>query len=55
MRNRIEIATEICVNNFSMAGVEQLVDVLHCIQRAAVSPIGILFRLQISLEDGLEN
>jgi len=30
-----------------MASVNQLVDVLYCVQCAAVSPIGVLFRLQI--------
>ena len=33
----------------------QLVDVLYCVQCAAVSPIGVLFRLQIGLENGFEN
>jgi hypothetical protein len=55
MRNTIEIATEICVNNFLMASIDQLMDSIHCVQRAAVSPIGVLFRLQIGLEDGFEN
>src|SRR6266852_6013605 len=33
-----------------MAGVEQLVDLPHGIQRAAVWPIGVLFRLQVGFE-----
>jgi hypothetical protein len=45
----IKVATEICVDDFSMASVDQLVDVLYCVQCAAVSPIGILFRPQIGL------
>jgi len=48
--NAIEVAAEISVDNLSMAAVEQLVDVPHGIQCAAVCPIGILFRLQIGLE-----
>ena len=46
----IKVAAEICVDNFSMASFNQLVDVLYCVQCAAVSPIGVLFRLQIGLE-----
>src|SRR3979490_2092288 len=48
---RTEVATEICVNNFLMASIDQLVDPTHRVQRAAVSPIGVLFRLQIGLEN----
>ena len=55
MRNTVVVATEICVNNFLMASIDQLVDPIHRVQRAAVSPIGVLFRLQICLEDGFEN
>jgi hypothetical protein len=55
MRQRIEVVCEICVNNFSMPGVDQLVDLLHCIQCATVRPIGILLGLQIRLEDWFEN
>ena len=51
----IEVAAEICVYNFSMAVVDQLMDVLHGVQCAAVLPIGVLFQRQISLEDGLED
>jgi hypothetical protein len=38
-----------------MTRVNQLVDVSDCVQRAAVSPKGVLLRLQISLEDRFEN
>src|SRR5450756_1514860 len=55
MRNTIEVATEICVTNFLMASIDQLVDPLHRVQRAAVSPIGVLLRLQIGLDVGFEN
>jgi hypothetical protein len=55
MRKSIEVAAEICIYDFSMASVDQLVDMFHCVQRAAVSPIGVLFRLQIGLEYGFEN
>ena len=51
----IEVAAEICINNFSMASVDQLMDVSYGVQCAAVLPIGVLFRLQIGLEDGFEN
>jgi hypothetical protein len=37
-----------------MPGVDQLVDMPDGIQRAAVLPIAILFRLQIGLEDRFE-
>ena len=51
MRNTVVVATEICVNNFLMASIDQLVDMFHSVQRAAVSPIGILFGGQVGLED----
>jgi hypothetical protein len=38
-----------------MASVEQLVDMLYGIQRTAVCPIGVLFRLQVGLEDRFEH
>jgi hypothetical protein len=38
-----------------MTGVDQLVDVFYRVQCAAVRPIGILFRLQVSLEDRFED
>ena len=55
MRKTIEVATEICVNNFSIPGIDQLVDLSHRIQRATVPPVGILLRRQIRLEDRFEN
>ena len=55
MWNRIEVAAEIRVYNLSMAGVEQLVNMPHGIQRTAVCPIGVLFRLQVGLEDRFEH
>jgi hypothetical protein len=42
MRKSIEVGTEICIYDFSMAGVDQLMDVSYCVQCAAVSPIGVL-------------
>src|SRR6266481_9636664 len=38
-----------------MAGVEQLVDMPHGIQRTAVCPISVLFRLQVGLEYWFEH
>jgi hypothetical protein len=38
-----------------MASIDQLVDSIHRVQRAAVSPLGVLFRLQIGLENRFEN
>ena len=55
MRKSIEVAAEICVNNFSMASVDQLMDVSHRVQCTAVSPVGVLFRLQIGFENRFEN
>jgi hypothetical protein len=51
----IKVAAEVCVNDFSMPSVDQLVDVSYRVQGAAVLPIGILFWLQIRLEDGFED
>jgi hypothetical protein len=52
---RTKVAAEVCIYDFSMASVDQLMDVSNRVQRAAVSPIGVLFRLQISFEDRFEN
>ena len=38
-----------------MTRVDQLVDVLDRVQRAAVSPVGVLLRLQVGLEDRFED
>ena len=54
MGNFVKVAAEVRVNNFSMPGVDQLVDMPDGMQRAAVLPVGILFRLQIGLEDRFE-
>src|SRR5664280_430374 len=54
MRNAIEVAAYIRVNDLSMTSVNQLVDVPYGIQCAAVPPIGILFRLQVGLENRFE-
>jgi hypothetical protein len=53
--NTIKVATEIRINDLPMTRVDQLVDVLYCVQRTAVRPIGILLRRQVSLEDRFEN
>ena len=54
MGNFVKVAAEIRVDNFSMPSVDQLVDVPDGIRGAAVFPIGILFWLQIGLEDRFE-
>jgi hypothetical protein len=51
----IKVAAEVRINNLSMASVDQLMNVSHRVQCAAVSPIGVLFWLQIGLEYGFEN
>jgi hypothetical protein len=53
--NTIKVAAEIRINDLPMTGIDQLVDALYCVQCAAVCPIGILLRLQVSLEDRFEN
>jgi hypothetical protein len=45
MGNTIVVAAEIRINDLPMSRVDQLVDPLYCVQRAAVRPIGILLRL----------
>src|SRR6516164_5984588 len=44
--NTVKVTAEISINDLPMSGVDQPVDVLYCVQCAAVCPIGILFRLQ---------
>jgi hypothetical protein len=51
MGNTIKVAAEIRINDLPMSRVDQLVDVLYCIQCAAVRPIGILFLRQVGLKD----
>ena len=55
MWKTVEIATEVRLHHFSLTAVNQLVDLTHRVQGAAVPPIGILLRLQVRLEDGLEH
>src|SRR3989442_14566303 len=55
MWNAIKVAAEIRINDLPMSSIDQLVDVLYCVQCAAIRPIGILLRLQVSLEDRFEN
>src|SRR3984893_10362650 len=54
MGNTVKVAAEICINDLPMFRVDQLVDVLYCVQCAAVRPIGILFLRQVGLEDWFE-
>ena len=44
MGNAIKVAAEIRINDLTMTRVDQLVDMLYCVQCAAVCPIGILLR-----------
>ena len=55
MWNTIEVAAEIRIHDLPMTRVDQRVDVLDCVQCAAVRPIGILLRLQVGLEDRFEH
>ena len=55
MGNTIKVAAEIRINDLPMSRVDQLVDVLYCVQCAAVRPIGILLRRQVGLEDWFED
>ena len=52
---RTKVTAEIRIDDLSMSSVDQLVDVLYCVQRAAVCPIGILFRRQVGLKYRFEN
>jgi hypothetical protein len=52
---RTKVGAEICIYDFSMASVDQLMDVSYCVQCAAVFPIGVLFRLQVGFEYGFED
>ena len=55
VRNTVKVTDEISIDDLSMSRFDQLVNVLYCVQRAAVYPIGILLRLQVGLEDRFEN
>src|SRR5258708_26716349 len=54
MGNTIKVAAEIRINDLPMSRVDQLVDTLNGVQRAAVRPIGILLLRQVGLEDWFE-
>ena len=54
MWNTIEVAAKIRINDLPMSRLDQLVDVLYCIQCAAVCSVGILLHRQVSLEDRFE-
>ena len=51
----IQVTAEISIDDLSMSGIDQLVNALYCVQRAAVGPIGLLFRRQVGLEYRFEN
>ena len=55
VRDAVEVAAQIRVDHLGMSRVQQAVDVVHGIQRAATRSIGVLLRLQIGLEDRLED
>src|SRR6266576_6017236 len=55
MRKRIEVAGYVCVNNFTMASIDQLVDVFDRVQCTAACSIGVLLGLQVGLENRFEN
>src|ERR1700751_1650763 len=55
MRKSVKVGAEICIDDFSMASVDQLMDVSYCVQCAAIFPIGVLFRLQVGFEYGFEH
>jgi hypothetical protein len=55
MWDAIEVAAEIRIDNSAMASIYQLVDMSHCVQRAAVCTIGILLRLQVGFENRFEH
>lgn len=52
MWKKIEIGGKFCINDFDMSGADQLVDVPYRVQCTAVAPIGVLFRLEVGLENG---
>ena len=55
MGDSIEVAAQVRVNDLLMTGVDQSMDALYRVQRTTISPIGILFRQQIGLEDWFEH
>ena len=44
MWNAVKVTAEISINDLFLSGIDQLVDMLYCVQCAAVCPIGILLR-----------
>jgi hypothetical protein len=53
--NLIQVAGYVCVNNFTMASIDQLVDVFDRVQCTAACSIGVLLGLQVGLENRFEN
>jgi hypothetical protein len=55
MRDAVEVTTQISVDHLSVALVQQRLHVPQGIPSAALRSIGVLLRLQISLEDRLQD
>ena len=53
--NPVEVAAEVCIDDFFIARVDQFLDLSQGVQWAAFFPIGVLLRLQVSLENRLED
>ena len=55
MRDLIEVARQVGIDDFRMPRVDQPMGVSDGIQGAAVGSVGVLLRLQVGLEDRLED
>ena len=55
MWKSIKIRGQVCIHDFYMSAIDQPVNLTDCVQRAAVPPIGVLFRLEIGLENRIEH
>jgi hypothetical protein len=55
VRDAVEIPTQVRVDDLRVPGVEQRMDLLHGVQRAPSLAVSVLFRLQVGLEDRLQD
>ena len=55
VRDAVEVARQVGVDDLRMPRVDQPVDLPDGVQGAAVWPVGVLLRLQVGLEDRLQD
>jgi hypothetical protein len=55
VQNLINVPAEIRVHHLCISALQQVMDCLYRVQGTAARTVGILFRLEVHLEDGLQD